>query len=84
MNISSIKTLIKKKELELAKTNIVGKLKFFKDKFCTFNDKPIVPFKLRNYQQEYLELFKASLQAKIFLHLPRRARQGRFLFLYYG
>ena len=43
MNISSIRSLVKKRELDLAKTTIAGKLEFSKDKFATFNEKPIVP-----------------------------------------
>ena len=80
MNISSIKTLIKKKELELAKTAIAGNIEFFKDKFATFNDKPIVTFKLRNYQKRDLIAFKSHIQPKMFLHYPRRSGKDVFSF----
>ena len=80
MNISSIKTLIKKKELDLAKTTIAGKLEFSKDKFATFNEKPIVPFKLRNYQKKDLISFKSHQQPKMFLHYPRRSGKDVFCF----
>jgi phage terminase large subunit len=71
MNLASIKKQVK--ELQQQAKSTIGKLEFFKDKFCEYEGKSIVPFNLRTYQKRDLIAFKESDQAKMFLHMNRRA-----------
>ncbi len=78
MNISSLKKAISQKEKQL--NNDIGEFEFFKDKFCTYNGKPIIPYKLRSYQQKDLIDFKSMKQPKMYLHYPRRSGKDTWCF----
>lgn len=79
MQLGTLRNNIKKQELIRNKKNI-GKFEFFKDNFCTYNGKPIVPYKLRSYQQKDLIDFKSMKQPKMYLIYPRRSGKDTWCF----